>query len=425
MQELLLVLLGVLIGGGTVLAWRVSEREMRGESLTSPPPAIPASAGDVLAVLRSSAVLIGEDDQVLQASAHAYHLGLVREGELQTNELLDLVRQVRRDGQIRDTELVIRSANGSHRYVQGRVAPLRSRLILVLAEDRTRERQVEAVRRDFVANISHEIKTPVGAIAVLAEAIEGVADDADAVRELSERMAREAARLGSLVQQIIALSRLQGGAGPEHPTAVDVDAVVEQAIDSHATEAARNDITLEFEGQHGKKVWGSQEQILLALNNLVSNAVRYSDSGGRVVVTATSTPDDMVDIVVTDTGIGIPPDDLERVFERFYRVDPARHRSTGGTGLGLSIVKHVAASHGGEVTAWSVEGEGSSLTLRLPRDTTSPTEPSAEPAADASPDLRSEATAEPKGLVTTQDASAQNGAAVGVAPGAHHREDHT
>jgi two-component system sensor histidine kinase SenX3 len=137
-QQLLLVLLGVLLGGGTVLAWRISERQLRGENPESQPAAIPASAGDVLAVLRSSAVLIGKDDEVLQASAHAYHLGLVREGQLQTSELLDLVRQVRRDGQIRDTELVIRSTNGSHRYVQGRVAPLRSRLILVLAEDRTR-----------------------------------------------------------------------------------------------------------------------------------------------------------------------------------------------------------------------------------------------------------------------------------------------
>src|SRR3954468_23330067 len=127
----------------------------------------------------------------------------------------------------------------------------------------------------------------------LAEAIEGVADDPEAVRELTERIGREAARLGSLVQQIIALSRLQGGAGPEHPTAVDVDAVVDQAIDSQATEAAAKGISLEFEGQHDKKVWGSHEQILLALNNLVSNAARYSDSGGRVVVTASSTPDDM------------------------------------------------------------------------------------------------------------------------------------
>src|SRR3954454_22249904 len=199
LQQLLLVLLGVLIGAGTLLAWRISERQIRGESTETPPAAIPASAGDVLAVLRSSAVLIGEEDQVLQASAHAYHLGLVREGELQTSELLELVRQVRRDGQIRDTELVIRSANGSHRYVQGRVAPLRSRLILVLAEDRTRERQVEAVRRDFVAHISHEIQTPVGARAGFPAAIEGVPADPEAVRELTERMGREATRLGSLV----------------------------------------------------------------------------------------------------------------------------------------------------------------------------------------------------------------------------------
>ena len=201
-------------------------------------------------------------------------------------------------------------------------------------------------------------------MAVLAEAIEGVADDPEAVRELDRA---HGPRSDRLVAGAADHRRCHGcrAARVRSTRRRSTSTRSSTAIDSHATEAAARTSPWSSRASTARRCGAAHEQILLALNNLVSNAVRYSDSGGRVVVTASSTPDDMVDIVVTDTGIGIPPDDLERVFERFYRVDPARHRSTGGTGLGLSIVKHVAASHGGEVTAWSVEGEGSSLTLRL------------------------------------------------------------
>jgi two-component system sensor histidine kinase SenX3 len=147
---------------------------------------------------------------------------------------------------------------------------------------------------------------------------------------------------------------------------VDLDEVVTSAVDATATEAAAKSITVTARGQHGLEVFGSQEQIEAAVANLVANAVAYSGEGSRVVVSTSVDDEDRVQISVVDQGIGIPENELDRIFERFYRVDPARHRSTGGTGLGLSIVKHVAATHGGDVRVWSVHGEGSTFTLTLP-----------------------------------------------------------
>jgi two-component system sensor histidine kinase SenX3 len=308
----------------------------------------------------------------------------VRGGELRVDELLGLVRQVRRDGETRETELEIpRGFGNPSATVAARVAALSSRLVLVLAEDRTRERQVESIRRDFVANVSHELKTPVGALTLLAEAVQEAAGDPDAVDRFAGRMQLEAARLNRLVQQIIELSRLQGDEALSRAASVDVDRVVQRAIDGLAIEAMAKDVQLTFKGQHGLEVLGNADQVALALSNLLSNAVTYSPEKGCVEVYAMPGAGH-VDLTVSDQGIGIPSEEIHRIFERFYRVDPARHRSTGGTGLGLSIVKHVAASHGGEVTVWSEEGRGSTFTLRLPRRTPAP-EPPAAVAAPAQP----------------------------------------
>jgi len=247
------------------------------------------------------------------------------------------------------------------------VAPLGSRLVLVLADDRTRERRVEAIRRDFVANVSHELKTPVGAIHLLAEAVAEAADDPEAVQRFSARMRTESERLTRLVQQIIELSRLQGDEPLDHADSIPVDVLAERAVDRVRVDAADKDIHLEFVGEHDLKVVGNADQLSAALGNLVENAVAYSGRGGRVTVAARRNGEH-VDIVVTDHGVGIPAHEIDRIFERFYRVDPARARATGGTGLGLSIVKHVAATHGGEIRVWSVEGEGSTFTLMLPTD---------------------------------------------------------
>ena len=367
-QALLFALLGAALGSGVVLAWRISENQQH----RVPPreePVVPPGVATVLSVLRSSALVVDDSDEVLKASAPAYALGLVSGHELCVEELADLVRQVRRDGQIRETELVLTHGRATAPlHITARVAPLSSRLVLVLCEDRTRERRVETIRRDFVVNVSHELKTPTGAIKLLAEAVREAADDPEAVKRFAGRMQTESARLARLVQQIIELSRLQGDDPLEEPLAASVDEAIARAIDQSTIDAETRGITVLQDGERELQVHGNTDQVALAIGNLVANAVAYSPDGSTVVVAAKAN-DLMVDLIVTDQGIGIPPEEIDRIFERFYRVDPARHRSTGGTGLGLSIVKHVAASHGGDIRVWSVEGQGSSFTLTLPRRT--------------------------------------------------------
>ena len=364
-QALLFALLGAVLGAGVVLAWRISESQTRPEvpaSLTLPP-----GIAAVLSVLRSSALVVDSSEQVLKASAPAIAMGLVRDRRIAVRELADLVRQVRRDGQIRETEIVMQRAPGTPpRHVSARVAPLSSQLVLALVEDRTREHRVESIRRDFVANVSHELKTPVGAIRLLSDAVIDAADDPEAVQRFAGRMHTESERLARLVQQIIELSRLQGDDPLDEPMAVDVDDILKRVIDENSTDAQASGITLVRDGEEGLVMLGSREQVAVAVGNLIANAVAYSPEQSTVVVSARG-GDSTVDLTVTDQGIGIPATEIDRIFERFYRVDPARHRSTGGTGLGLSIVKHVAASHGGDVRVWSVEGQGSTFTLTLPR----------------------------------------------------------
>ncbi len=364
-QAVVAVLVGLAVAATAVLAWRVSERQQH-HVPAGDEPLLPPAVGTVLSVLRSSAVVVDADDVVLKASAPAYAFGLVRGQSLVSDELGDLVREVRRDGQIREAELELARPGLPARHLSARVAPMGSHLVLALLEDRTRERQVEAIRRDFVANVSHELKTPVGAIRLLAEAVGDAADDPEAVKRFSGRMLTESDRLSRLVQQIIELSRLQGDDPLESPVAVAVDEVVRVAVDTSAIDAADRRIDVVTGGETGLRVVGNPDQVGAAVANLVANAVAYSGEGSRVLVSARALDDD-VEISVVDQGIGIPAEEMERIFERFYRVDPARHRSTGGTGLGLSIVKHVAATHGGDVRVWSVEGEGSTFTLVLPR----------------------------------------------------------
>jgi two-component system sensor histidine kinase SenX3 len=357
-------LIGAFLGAVTVLAWRVSERD-QGRTPQAPEPLVPPGVATVLSVLKSSALVVGPGDEVLKASAPAHLMGLVDGTRVVVPELMALVQQVRRDGQIRESELILRPSRGPRRDVAARVAPLGSRLVLVLVEDRTRERRIDAIRKDFVANVSHELKTPVGALNLLAEAVAEAADDPEAVQRFSSRMRLESHRLTRLVQQIIELSRLQGDDPLDHADPLLVEDIAERAVDRVRVDAADKDVSVSFVGAGGLEVMGDADQLVVALGNLVENAVAYSDTGAKVTVSARRSGSD-VEIVVTDHGIGMPPAELERIFERFYRVDPARARATGGTGLGLSIVKHVAMTHGGEVRVWSVEGEGSTFTLALP-----------------------------------------------------------
>jgi two-component system, OmpR family, sensor histidine kinase SenX3 len=364
-QAFLAAIIGGVVAGGAVLAWHISDRQQTA-ALVVDAPAVPAEVAAVLSVLRSSSVVVDDADLVVKASAPAYAFGLVRGSQVVNPELGDVIAQVRRDGQIREVELVMGRANEPARHVTARVAPLGSHLVLALVEDRTRERRIEEVRRDFVANVSHELKTPVGAIRLLSEAVADASDDPEAVKRFAQRMLTETDRLSRLVQQIIELSRLQADDPLETPTRVCLDDVLGFAVDSSAIDASSKHIEIVTAGTPGLEVLGSEKQVTAAVANLVSNAVSYSPSDSTVLVT-TKAVDGNVEVSVVDQGIGIPQREIDRIFERFYRVDPARHRSTGGTGLGLSIVKHVAATHGGDVRVWSVEGQGSTFTLTLPQ----------------------------------------------------------
>ncbi len=356
--------IGAVVGAMITYVWRYSERSQH-DIPTDPAPVVPPGAEVVLSVLSSSAVLIDSSDTVVKASAPAFALGLIADDRLASDELMDLVRQVRRDGEVREADLALRPNRGATQHVHARVAPLSSRLILVLADDRTREERLESVRRDFVANVSHELKTPIGALNLLAEAVGEAKDDPDSVVRFSRRMHLEAERLTRLVQQIIDLSRLQGDVPSEHTAAVEMGELVADACEHSATEAGGKHIDVIQTVQPDLFVHGDRAQLHAAVSNLVENAVTYSPEGSRVVVTVDQVGSD-IRITVADNGIGIPAEEIDRIFERFYRVDPARARSTGGTGLGLSIVKHVAASNGGAVDVWSEPGFGSSFTLLLP-----------------------------------------------------------
>ncbi|MGW4228320.1 ATP-binding protein [Streptomyces sp. NBC_01102] len=367
---------GLCTGVIAMLAFRWSEREQKRPTRTSMRPdsnaPLPPGVDTVLSVLSSSAVVLDESDSVVKASSAAYALGLVRGGRLSVEPMLHMARDTRRDGEIRQVELDLPrrgTGRGEALAVSARVAPLGSRLVLLLVEDLTEARRIEAVRRDFVANVSHELKTPTGALSLLSEAVMDASDDPEAVERFAGRMQIEATRLTNLVQELIDLSRVQNDDPLEDAEPVRVEELVAEAIDRCRQQAGSKQITMASGGTADLFVWGNRGQLAAALGNLVENAVNYSPARTRVGIAArrlAAPGGDLIEIAVTDQGLGISEKDRERVFERFYRVDPARSRATGGTGLGLAIVKHVAASHGGEVTVWSSEGQGSTFTLRLP-----------------------------------------------------------
>ncbi len=329
---------------------------------------LPPGVGDVLAVLRSSGVVLDASDAVVTSSPSALTMGIVRSGELGHPELLAMVRAVRRDGVIREHELVLpRGPLGeASMVVDARVAPLGDSHVLLLVDDRSQALRVEETRRDFVANVSHELKTPVGGLALLAEAVLEAHDDPEAVARFARRMQVESTRLTRLVQEIVDLSRIQVADTLSDPDRIDLLGVAKEAVDISRLSAETKKIALVVAHDSGRhEVWGEHDLLTTAISNLVGNAIAYSENGTRVTVKV-ATGGGLVTVAVTDQGQGIPLSDQERIFERFYRVDGARSRATGGTGLGLAIVKHVCANHGGEVTVWSEPGHGSTFTMRLP-----------------------------------------------------------
>ncbi len=330
----------------------------------------------ILDTLTAAVVVADVDGTVLVTNEAARTLGFVRGGTLSPS-LASLTASVRADGVAREQTLTLPVTTPPVRLrrPQRKGPPARARASLVgpegwvalVLEDLTEALRVEAVRRDFVANVSHELKTPVGALQLLAEAIVAGADDPDAVRRFAERISREATRLGRLVQELIDLSRLQGGEAAEPFVPTSLEIVVAEALDRTRLAAEAKQISMAVVAEPGPPllVRGDEGQLTTAVANLLENAVHYSPERTRVVV-GLCRRDDAAEVSVADEGIGIAESEQDRVFERFYRSDPARSRATGGTGLGLAIVKHIATNHGGETTVWSAPGKGSTFTLRLP-----------------------------------------------------------
>ena len=372
---LALTALGGLAVGGA-LGWVAALRSGRSDDAATdepsdadgvPSPNVPEGLGRLLAVLPGAAFVVGADNSVLRASSLAATLGVVQGGRLEIPEVLALVTAVRRDGVIREEDLELRRPPLGKGILQARVrvAPLSPTAALVLVEDLSEALRIDAVRRDFVANVSHELKTPVGALSLLAEAVQSASDDPEAVQRFSARMQVESVRLSNLITDLVDLSRLQSNDPLKDSEVVDIDRVVAEAVDATKLIATAREIDVVAGDPTRVSVLGDEGQLVMALRNLLTNVVAYSPAHTRVAI-ASRTDGTLVEISVTDQGIGIPDDEQSRIFERFYRVDPARSRVTGGTGLGLAIVKHVCANHGGECTVWSVQGEGSTFTLRLP-----------------------------------------------------------
>ncbi|MGJ9425617.1 sensor histidine kinase [Nesterenkonia halotolerans] len=357
---------GLALGVVGMYAFRVSEKQ-RASGIDVDEPSMPAGATEVLASLGLAYIVVDTVDGVVRANPAAYAFGLVRGHTVVHQQLLKLTARVRGDGVIIDQEHELaRGLQGeTSLVVHLRVAPLGDEYILVLADDRTEFSRIEAVRNDFVANVSHELKTPVGAISLLAETIEDAADDDVAVRRFTQRLHKESRRLAALVQDIIELSRVQGKNVVHAGRPVDLEDVIADAADRSRLPAESKNIELKIGGTLPHRVHGDADQLAMAFRNLIDNAVRYSPESTRVGI-GLSSRDGIAQVTVTDQGIGIAKEDQERIFERFYRVDAARSRQTGGTGLGLSIVKHVITNHGGEVALWSQRGRGSTFTVRLP-----------------------------------------------------------
>jgi two-component system sensor histidine kinase SenX3 len=363
---LLSLALGLVVGAGFVaILYVAARRGAHAAAVVS--PAVPDGVDQVIDALESAGVVLDPSNNVIKASPGALAIGLVWNQALVHPQLITLVDRVRRTGEpITDALELARGPFGdANIHLSVRVARLGSRYILLLAEDHTESFRLENVRRDFVANISHELKTPIGAVSLLAEALDSASADPAQVRRFAKRLSEESARLARITQDIIELSRLQAADALTHAELVRVDQVIGAAIDQNRVAAESKGIELATRGDKDAEVYGDSTLLIVAVHNLISNAVQYSPGGSRVGI-GVRTTDGVVEIAITDQGEGIPEEDLDRVFERFFRVDQARSRHTGGTGLGLAIVKHAVQNHGGDIRVWSRPGHGSTFTIRLP-----------------------------------------------------------
>jgi two-component system sensor histidine kinase SenX3 len=351
---------------GALIAW-VLFRELTRDKREADANSQPAdSASDLLDVLAAAGILLNGSNTVVRSTKNAQALGLIQSRMLAHDSLVDLVNKARVSDGPREVELELSTGLQSESvWVSARAVHLADGNVLLTVEDETEAKRLEETRRDFVANISHELKTPIGAISLLSEALVDAADDPKMVKKFSTDLIKESKRLTNLVQEIIQLSRLQSTDVIKNAKIVDLRDVIQEAIERNSVLAERRNIRISADAPAGIHVLGDQEMLTVAVKNLIENAITYSDEGKQVGI-GLRKKHGVAAIAVTDNGIGMTPEQQERVFERFYRADASRSRQTGGTGLGLAIVKHVSASHLGDVQVFSKPGFGSTFTLRLP-----------------------------------------------------------
>ena len=334
-------------------------REQRG-------PAVSKGVELIVGALPSAALVLDAEGGVIVANSIANSYGLVRSGRLAHPKLSKLL--VRWSGSSKPKEGRLRLAPGPlgrPQYLTLRVSPLEDGCRLVLVDDHSEAERLASVRREFLGNVSHELKTPTFAIGLLTEAIHAAAEDPTQVRRFSEKLSEEVARLTALTHDVIELTRIQSADVLADGALVDVGKVIDEAVERNRLTAESAGVRIRWKQQVSPSVLGKHSVLVSAVSNLVLNAIQHSALGTEIEVDVGAVKD-IVEISVKDFGEGIKPSEIDRIFERFYRVDEARSRETGGSGIGLAIVKHSAQSHGGEVRVRSRPGDGSTFTIRLP-----------------------------------------------------------
>lgn len=343
-----------------------SLKRSRGEDPSSTSFVTP-QVRELLDVIDIASVVLAPGEVPIYYSPSAVTLGVIRDEKLVGDELHALIRTVRRSGrpQSGTIEIPLGPIGEGTRKLAVKVSQLTDRDVTVaFFTDESEAERIDAVRRDFVANISHELKTPISALRTLSDAVSAAAEEPQVVK-FATMMNNEVERLSHLVQEIIDLSRLQDADPLLDAITVDIDEAIDSAIDQCQFLADSRDIEIYRGPRTHASVVGDRTHLIMAFHNLIENAINYSPDKTKVTIN-TTVENGIVEITVVDQGVGISDADINRIFERFYRVDPARSRETGGTGLGLSIVKHVIGNHGGEVSVWSSAGVGSTFAIRLP-----------------------------------------------------------
>jgi len=331
-------------------------------------PKLEAKLVDLLNLTDANYVVVDAHDEVISACDALSPSALIKNNRITSDVILKLIRSARKSHEVIETQIPMprSSITGGFEDRRARISAIgKSGHVAVLIFDDSEAKRLDAVRRDFVANISHELKTPIGGISILAEAISEGNDDPELVKNFSERMKIEANRLSHLVQEIIDLSRIQDQNTVSNSENISLNKVIEEAIYQLKVRAEKRQVQIYFASDEEVMFFGDRKQLVMAFSNLLENAINYSPERTSVNVVLRKT-NGVAEIAISDQGVGIAEADLERIFERFYRVDPARSRETGGTGLGLSIVKHVVSNHGGDVQVWSSPGTGSTFTIQLP-----------------------------------------------------------